>query len=86
MKLDVEHCGCQIIQDICETFCHSLECFSEFLLREKRKKKRKKSKEKSYEVWETLSAPPDFVSLKGGGVILCSGGLVLVRGATAIVK
>lgn len=53
---------------------------------EKKEKKRKKSKEKSYEVWETLSAPPDFVSLKGGGVILCSGGLVLVRGATAIVK
>lgn len=30
VKLDVERSGCQNIQDICETLCHSLECFSEF--------------------------------------------------------
>lgn len=40
MKLDVENGGCQIIQDICKTCCHPLECFSEFPLREKKKAKK----------------------------------------------
>lgn len=43
---------------------------------------KKKNKEKSYEAWETLSTP-DFASLWGAGATLCSGGLVLVRVATA---
>lgn len=54
MKLDVERSGCQIIKDIRETLCHSLECFSEF-------PPRKEKKKKSNKVLETLSI--DFVSL-----------------------
>lgn len=31
-------------------------------------KKKKKGKEKSYEVWETLSTPPDFASFRELGL------------------